>query len=208
MSRYLVGIDLGTSNTVVAYAAAGEDEIRLLPIDQLVGPGEVAALPLLPSVRYHPAVGELDPASLRLPWASADGDATAPVIGRYARDLGAQVPGRLVTSAKSWLSHAGVDRSVEQVVSADDVGAHRLHREELARRDLFQRSGMEHIICAIHDISHGVQIADVPNVELNLPRIIRILGLQSVSHPVLLLLVAAYYADFADIRGQEMFKYS
>ena len=111
MSRYLVGIDLGTSNTVVAYAAAGEDEIRLLPIDQLVGPGEVAALPLLPSVRYHPAVGELDPASLRLPWASADGDATAPVIGRYARDLGAQVPGRLVASAKSWLSHPGVDRS-------------------------------------------------------------------------------------------------
>ena len=111
MSRYLVGIDLGTSNTVVAYAAAGEDEIRLLPIDQLVGPGEVAALPLLPSVRYHPAVGELDPASLRLPWASADGDATAPVIGSYARDLGAQVPGRLVASAKSWLSHPGVDRS-------------------------------------------------------------------------------------------------
>ncbi|HOB46305.1 MAG TPA: Hsp70 family protein, partial [Zoogloea sp.] len=111
MSRYLVGIDLGTSNTVVAYAAAGEDEIRLLPVDQLVGPGEVAALPLLPSVRYHPAVGELDPASLRLPWASADGDATAPVIGRYARDLGAQVPGRLVASAKSWLSHPGVDRS-------------------------------------------------------------------------------------------------
>ena len=55
MSRYLVGIDLGTSNTVVAYAAAGEAEIRLLPIDQLVGPGEVAAPPLLPSVRYHPA---------------------------------------------------------------------------------------------------------------------------------------------------------
>ena len=111
MSRYLVGIDLGTSNTVVAYAAAGEDEIRLLPVDQLVGPGEVAALPLLPSVRYHPAIGELDPASLRLPWASADGDATAPVIGSYARDLGAQVPGRLVASAKSWLSHPGVDRS-------------------------------------------------------------------------------------------------
>ncbi|OXH81005.1 hypothetical protein CA830_42070, partial [Burkholderia multivorans] len=33
-----------------------------------------------------------------------------PVIGRYARTLGAQVPGRLITSAKSWLSHASVDR--------------------------------------------------------------------------------------------------
>lgn len=108
MSRYLVGIDLGTSHTVVAYAAAGSDAVRLLEIPQLVGPGEVAARPLLPSVRYHPAVGELDPASLQLPWAGAAEDA---VIGSYARDLGAQVPGRLVASAKSWLSHPGVDRS-------------------------------------------------------------------------------------------------
>ncbi len=108
MSAYLVGIDLGTSNTVVAYAAAGNDAIRLLEIPQLVGPGEVAPQPLLPSVRYHPAAGELDPASLALPWAGAAEDA---VIGRYARDLGARVPGRLVASAKSWLSHPGVDRS-------------------------------------------------------------------------------------------------
>lgn len=108
MSAYLVGIDLGTSNTVVAYAAAGDDAIRLLEIPQLTGPGEVAPQPLLPSVRYHPAAGELDPASLALPWAGAAEDV---VIGRYARDLGAQVPGRLVASAKSWLSHPGVDRS-------------------------------------------------------------------------------------------------
>lgn len=108
MSAYLVGIDLGTSNTVVAYAAAGSDAIRLLEIPQLTGPGEVAPQPLLPSVRYHPAAGELDPASLALPWAGAAEDA---VIGRYARDLGARVPGRLVASAKSWLSHPGVDRS-------------------------------------------------------------------------------------------------
>lgn len=108
MSAYLVGIDLGTSNTVVAYAAAGDDAIRLLEIPQLSGPGEVAPQPLLPSVRYHPAAGELDPASLALPWAGAAEDA---VIGRYARDLGARVPGRLVASAKSWLSHPGVDRS-------------------------------------------------------------------------------------------------
>ena len=110
MNRYLVGIDLGTSNTVVAYVAevaAGSDAVQLLEIPQLSGPGELAPQPLLPSVRYHPAPGELDPASLTLPWPS---DARA-VIGRYARDLGAQVPGRLVASAKSWLSHPGVDRS-------------------------------------------------------------------------------------------------
>jgi molecular chaperone DnaK (HSP70) len=111
VARYTVGIDLGTSNTVVAYTAGGDEHIELLAIEQLVGRGEVAARPLLPSVRYHPASGELNAAELRLPWsASAEADTPPAIIGGFARDLGAQVPGRLVTSAKSWLSHAGVDR--------------------------------------------------------------------------------------------------
>ena len=54
MKRYTVGIDLGTSNTVVAYVEAGSDAIRVFDVEQLVGPGAVAAQPLLPSVRYHP----------------------------------------------------------------------------------------------------------------------------------------------------------
>ncbi|HRP67642.1 MAG TPA: Hsp70 family protein, partial [Thauera sp.] len=112
MARYTVGIDLGTSNTVVAFAAEGDERIQLLAIDQLVGRGEVAARPLLPSVRYHPAAGELAAADLRLPWPGAAlADAPAAVIGHFARELGAQVPGRAVASAKSWLSHAGVDRN-------------------------------------------------------------------------------------------------
>ncbi|HAF55799.1 MAG TPA: molecular chaperone DnaK [Thauera sp.] len=112
MPRYTVGIDLGTSNTVVAFAAAGDDRIQVFELDQLVGRGEVAPRPLLPSVRYHPAAGELDPAELRLPWTDAPiAGAPAAVIGHYARELGAQVPGRAVASAKSWLSHAGVDRN-------------------------------------------------------------------------------------------------
>ncbi|WP_261535062.1 Hsp70 family protein [Burkholderia multivorans] len=117
MKRYRVGIDLGTSNTVVAYVEPGSDAIRVFDVEQLVGAGAVAAQPLLPSVRYHPAPGELAADALRLPWQAAGAaaqpgrdDALPPVIGRYARTLGAQVPGRLVTSAKSWLSHASVDR--------------------------------------------------------------------------------------------------
>ena len=111
-ARYTVGIDLGTSHTVVAYADlsasdAGGDHIHLLPIDQLIAPGEVSAPALLPSVRYHAAQGELSAPELALPWHSTE---TA-VLGRYARDLGSQVPARLVSSAKSWLSHPGVDRS-------------------------------------------------------------------------------------------------
>jgi hypothetical protein len=115
MKPYVVGIDLGTSNTVVAYAEAGADEIRVFDIEQLTAPGEVAAQPLLPSARYHPAPGELAPGALQLPWSApaneaSDAGTATPVVGRLARTLGAQVPGRLVASAKSWLSHASVDR--------------------------------------------------------------------------------------------------
>ncbi|WP_250502907.1 MULTISPECIES: Hsp70 family protein [unclassified Caballeronia] len=106
-ARYSVGIDLGTSNTVVAYAEIGSNDIRVFDIDQLVGAGEVAALPLLPSLRYHFAPGELKSEDLQLPWGEMEAPA---LIGRFARMLGAQVPGRLVSSAKSWLSHAAVDR--------------------------------------------------------------------------------------------------
>ncbi len=109
MAGYTVGIDLGTTHTVVACADRHGDAdtpIRLFEIEQLVAPGEVAARPLLPSVRYHPAAGELAPGAHALPWHSDE----PAVIGELARRLGAQVPGRLVASAKSWLSHAGVDR--------------------------------------------------------------------------------------------------
>lgn len=114
MPPYIIGIDLGTTNTVVAYAdkESGAGEIRTLEIEQLVALGEMAARPMLPSVRYHPAAGELNEADIRVPWFTRD-VAGVPhvVIGTLACDLGAQVPGRLVASAKSWLSHAAVDRT-------------------------------------------------------------------------------------------------
>jgi molecular chaperone DnaK (HSP70) len=88
---FLVGIDLGTTHTVVASARAGGAEITLFEIPQWTGPGEWFARPLLPSVRFHP----LD---------------EAPFVGHHARQMGAQVPGRLVSSAKSWLSHPSADR--------------------------------------------------------------------------------------------------
>ncbi len=110
---YAVGIDLGTSHTVVASVAldAATGDIALLDIPQRSTAGEVVAQPLLPSVRYQAAQGELGEA-WRQPWPPQDADEAAPaVIGHWARDLGAAVPGRLVASAKSWLSHTGVDRT-------------------------------------------------------------------------------------------------
>ena len=108
-----MGIDLGTTHTVVAYAdLRAAANIHLFPIDQLIAPGTVAARPLLPSVRYHPAAGELAAADIQLPWPFADPGAVAMVIiGELARERGSRVPGRLVASAKSWLSHPGVDRT-------------------------------------------------------------------------------------------------
>lgn len=112
MGQYLVSIDLGTTNTVLAYAAPGASTIELFDIEQLVAPGEIGAAALLPSARYHPADGELAAGDLQLPWLQTDVAGLAQVVvGRLARQLGAQVPGRLVVSAKSWLSHPGVDRT-------------------------------------------------------------------------------------------------
>ena len=108
----LVGIDLGTTNTVLAFAEPGSGHVDTLAIPQLVAPGEVGTAPLLPSNRYHPLAGELAADALQLPWSEPDvGGVERVAIGRLARSLGAAAPGRLVTSAKSWLSHPGVDRT-------------------------------------------------------------------------------------------------
>ncbi len=110
LPAYIIGIDLGTTNCAVAYVdpAQGVDApIRDFPIPQLQQPGQVAALPLLPSCLYLPGEHELPPGSTKLPWGESPGS----IVGAFARWQGARVPGRLVASAKSWLCHPGVDRS-------------------------------------------------------------------------------------------------
>jgi len=111
MSRYVVGIDLGTTNSALAYAESevGGDAvspIRAMPIPQVVGAGDAADRPVLPSFLYLPSTKEFAAGALDLPWAKGPDR----LVGSFARDHGAKVPGRLVASAKSWLSHAGVDR--------------------------------------------------------------------------------------------------
>jgi len=106
----IIGIDLGTTNCAVAFVdpSLGADSAVVdFPIPQLQRPGEVATLPLLPSCLYVAGEHELPPGSTLLPW----GDSPRMIVGAFARWQGARVPGRLVASAKSWLCHAGVDRS-------------------------------------------------------------------------------------------------
>ncbi len=127
--RFLVGIDLGTTNTVVAYCEITDNlqqsEVSLFEIDQLIGPGEVVRKPLLPSFRYHPATGQISPSDLVLPWEHepVSGDIHHVIVGEWARELGAKVEGRQVSSAKSWLSHQAVDRNSDILpwAAASDV---------------------------------------------------------------------------------------
>jgi len=108
---YAVGIDLGTTHCALSYVDLGRssgDEIAqdLMRVPQLTAPGAVEALPLLPSFLYLPHPDEFAAGDLTLPWDRAP----QMVLGKMARSVGARTPIRLVSSAKSWLCHPGVDR--------------------------------------------------------------------------------------------------
>jgi len=111
-ARFSIGIDLGTTNCALACADLAQADsaapIEVVEIPQLVEPGEVAPRTLLPSFLY--VVGEFDfPAgSLQLPWTA---DSPPHIVGELARKRGAETPVRLVSSAKSWLSHSGASRT-------------------------------------------------------------------------------------------------
>jgi molecular chaperone DnaK (HSP70) len=109
-ARFVVGIDLGTTNSAVACVntVLADRDVEDVPLPQLVASGRVEPRDTLPSFHYQPATGELPAGALRLPWHTGEPDHA---VGVFARDHGAAVPGRLIASAKSWLSHAGVDRT-------------------------------------------------------------------------------------------------
>ena len=128
--RYSVGIDLGTTNSALAEvdlavepAGPGEPLPAPMPVEvpQFVAPGETAPRELLPSFIYLP------PAHEKL------GDF---VVGAYARDRGAQVPSRLVSSSKSWLSHPGVDRRGQLLPAGAESEVARISPLEAAARIL------------------------------------------------------------------------
>ncbi|MBR0566080.1 Hsp70 family protein [Azoarcus sp. L1K30] len=123
-SRYVIGIDLGTTHCALSFvdteASDGEQaRLEVLPIPQVSAPGEVENLPLLPSFVYLPHESELAPGDLDLPWGGGQGD----VVGAFARARGAGTPIRMVASAKSWLCHPGVDRrgTILPVDAPDEV---------------------------------------------------------------------------------------
>lgn len=109
--QFSLGIDLGTTHCALSYVdierCDGEQVVQdVLPIPQLTAPGSVEALNLLPSFLYLPHPSELPAGDLSLPWSAEEAFA----VGEMARSRGAATPIRLISSAKSWLCHAGIDR--------------------------------------------------------------------------------------------------
>jgi molecular chaperone DnaK (HSP70) len=149
--RYSVGIDLGTTNSAVAEvdlavepAGPGEPLPAPIPLEipQMVARQEMAARQLLPSFIYLPPPHE---------------ELGESIVGTYARERGGQVPGRLVSSSKSWLSHPGVDRRSQLLPLGADASTPRISPLDAAARILGQiRAGWEQAH-AHEDLSLGDQ---------------------------------------------------
>lgn len=107
-ARYVIGVDLGTTNTAVAFVdtRSVDQRVDVFEVPQLVAPGAVDRRAQLPSFVYLAGEHDLGPADTALPWDPG----TRVVVGELARSEGARQPERMIASSKSWLCHAGVDR--------------------------------------------------------------------------------------------------
>src|ERR1035437_6145273 len=135
---YVIGIDLGTTNSALAYAEvhAGADpfspaNVQLMGIPQLVNPGEVRDEDLLPSFLYLPGAADFQAGTIALPW----DEASRFVTGRLAQKRGVEHAGRLVSSAKSWLSHSGVDRTAPLLPFRAPEGVEKISPLEATRAE-------------------------------------------------------------------------
>jgi molecular chaperone DnaK (HSP70) len=148
LPRYVVGIDLGTTNCAVAYVDTAKSlTVQHFPIPQLVKEATVASLPTLPSFLYLPGTHDLPAGSLALPW---DREREY-IVGRFAQVQGARVPGRMIVSAKSWLCHPEVDRTAAILPWGAPSEVHKLSPIEVSAHYLLhireawnQRMGRQH----------------------------------------------------------------
>ena len=136
-NQYVIGIDLGTTNCALAFAPLGGDareqpKVALFDVPQLVNPGEVRDEPLLPSFLYLPGPADFPAGSIALPW----DESPQYVAGALAQKRGTEVANRLVASAKSWLSHAGVDRTAPILPPNAPEGVARISPLEASRQYL------------------------------------------------------------------------
>ncbi|MEZ5889594.1 MAG: Hsp70 family protein [Xanthobacteraceae bacterium] len=133
--RFSLGIDLGTSNSAIALSEVDSDQTTIIEITQVLGPNQIGEKPTLPSALYIPHPDEFPEGAFPLPWPS---DPRA-IIGLFARDHGALVPDRLVTSAKSWLSNPHIDPRQRSLPWKSEI-----NEEKLSAFDC-SRSYLEHM---------------------------------------------------------------
>ena len=141
--RFSLGIDLGTSNCAMAVADNDSDSTDVLPVTQIVAANQVGEMRTLPSALYLPHPEEFPAGSFRLPW-----DAAGPgIVGQFARDHGALVPDRLVTSAKSWLSNPHIDPRQRTLPWRSDIAEEKLSPFECSSRYL---QHLKDVLPALH----------------------------------------------------------
>lgn len=105
-SNYIVGIDLGTTNSVVAYVETGKGNgIEIFKVPQLVEEGVVENRTILPSFVFLPEAHDVSKSGIALGWADTD----RYVVGEFARNRGGELPARLISSSKSWLCNTLID---------------------------------------------------------------------------------------------------
>jgi hypothetical protein len=139
-SRYIIGIDLGTTNSAVAFSQPEESAdplepapVRTFAIEQLVNPGETREQSLLPSFAFLSSEADFPPGALKLPW---DAEENRVAVGELARKRGVENASRLVSSAKSWLAWAGVDRTSALLPVGAPEGVPQVSPMEASRRYL------------------------------------------------------------------------
>jgi molecular chaperone DnaK (HSP70) len=134
-----IGLDLGTTNSALA-SAGGRGPIHVFGVPQLVAAGELGTRPTLPSFLYLATQAERDAGVVRLPW-----DAAPDVVaGVFARDEGALVPARQISSAKSWLSNPRVDRTAALLPWGAEEGPRLSPVEASARLLMHVRDAWNH----------------------------------------------------------------
>jgi len=131
--RFSLGVDLGTSNSAVAVDDFEGGRTAVVEITQLLGPNQIGEKPTLPSALYIPHPEEFPEEALRLPWSKVSSSA---IVGHFARDHGALVPDRLITSAKSWLSNFHVDPKKPVLPWKSDIKEQKLSAFDCSRRYL------------------------------------------------------------------------
>lgn len=110
VSRFVVGIDLGTTNSAVSFVDTSRENwtVETFTVPQLIATGQIERRETLPSFHYQAVSEEFPSGSLSMPW---EAEKNFEAVGVFAREQGKLVPGRVIESAKSWLCHTGVDRT-------------------------------------------------------------------------------------------------